>query len=62
MDRTEQRIVPPQVTALSAERQATAMATLLETSAAIAASLDLDALLDRILAGPRRAEDRLHPW
>ena len=50
MDRTEQRIVPPQVTALSAERQAAAMATLLETSAAVAASLDLDALLDRILA------------
>ncbi len=50
MERTEQRIVPPQITALSAERQAAAMATLLETSAAVAASLDLDALLDQILA------------
>jgi hypothetical protein len=50
MDRTEQRIVPPQITALSPERQAAAMATLLETSAAVAASLDLDALLDQILA------------
>jgi len=54
MDRTEQRIVPPQVTALSPERQAAAMATLLETSAAVAASLDLDALLDQILAAVGR--------
>ncbi|MDQ6833800.1 MAG: GAF domain-containing sensor histidine kinase [Chloroflexota bacterium] len=54
MDRTVQRIVPPQVTALSPERQAAAMATLLETSAAVAASLDLDALLDQILAAVGR--------
>ncbi len=54
MDRTEQRIVPPQVTALSPERQTAAMATLLETSAAVAASLDLDALLDQILAAVGR--------
>lgn len=50
MDRTGQRILPSHATALSPERQAAAMATLLETSAAVAASLDLDALLDRILA------------
>ena len=50
MERTEQRIVPAQVNALSPQRQATAMATLLETSAAVAASLDLDALLEQILA------------
>ncbi|MHB8644327.1 MAG: GAF domain-containing protein [Thermomicrobiales bacterium] len=50
MDRTEPRIIPPQITALSPERQAVAMATLLETSAAVAASLDLDMLLDQILA------------
>jgi len=54
MDRTEQRTVPPQVTALSPSRQAAAMATLLETSAAVAASLDLDALLDQILAAVGR--------
>ncbi len=54
MDRIEQRIVPPQVTALSPERQAAAMATLLETSAAVAASLDLDTLLDQILAAVGR--------
>ncbi|MCA1723620.1 MAG: GAF domain-containing protein [Thermomicrobia bacterium] len=54
MDRTEQRIVPPQVTALSPERQAAAMAILLETSAAVAASLDLDALLDQILSAVGR--------
>ncbi len=54
MDRTEQRIVPPQAAALSPERQAAAMATLLETSAAVAASLDLDALLDQILAAVGR--------
>ncbi len=50
MDRTEQRIIPPQITALSPERLTAAMATLLETSAAVAASLDLDALLDQILS------------
>jgi signal transduction histidine kinase len=50
MDGTEQRIVPAERIALSPERQAAAMATLLETSAAVAASLDLDALLERILS------------
>src|SRR6476660_7044578 len=50
MDRTGQRIPPIEATALSPERQAAAMATLLETSAAVAASLDQDALLDQILA------------
>jgi len=54
MDRAEQRIVPPQVTALSPERLAAAMATLLETSAAVAASLDQGALLDQILAAVGR--------
>jgi len=50
MDGTEQRIVPAERIALSPERQTAAMATLLETSAAVAASLDLDALLERILS------------
>jgi signal transduction histidine kinase len=57
MDRTGQRSLPAETTALSPERQAAAMATLLETSAAVAASLDLDALLDQILS----AVDRLVP-
>ncbi|MGI8857577.1 MAG: GAF domain-containing protein [Thermomicrobiales bacterium] len=54
MERTEQRSLPAEITALSPERQAAAMATLLETSAAVAASLDLDALLDQILSAVGR--------
>ncbi len=54
MDRTAPRSVPTSMTALSPERQAAAMATLLETSAAVAASLDLDALLDQILTAVGR--------
>lgn len=50
MDGTAQGIIPAEVAALSPERQAAAMATLLETSAAVATSLDLDALLERILS------------
>jgi signal transduction histidine kinase len=54
MDQTAPRSIPTPMTALSPERQAAAMATLLETSAAIAASLDLDALLEQILSAVGR--------
>ena len=54
MERTAPRSIPAPMTALSPERQAAAMATLLETSAAVAASLDLDALLEQILSAVGR--------
>jgi signal transduction histidine kinase len=54
MERTTPRSIPTPVTALSPERQAAAMATLLDTSAAVAASLDLEALLDQILSAVGR--------
>src|SRR3954470_5803883 len=49
MDVTERRAVPADDSADAPERHADTMATLLETSAAVAASLDLDALLGKIL-------------
>src|SRR5262249_5478151 len=49
MDVTERQALPANDPADAPERQADTMATLLETSAAVAASLDLDALLDKIL-------------
>ena len=54
MDRTAPRSVSTSMNALPPARQAAAMATLLETSAAVAASLDLDALLDQILSAVGR--------